>query len=300
MSLPNPAWSNCALLIAWDAIEAHVGPRCMPKVTRHTLEHLTAIEYGHGAYGVVMPTVGARGIVCKVTSDPSEAHTVSVLRTMRRPEGIVRYGPIFRLPGSRKGNPLYILWREEAFDVGKIFGRTREDDDARELLDHFFDETIPTCKIACSPRASARELAEVRESAVRFRGNTGYEDGKAPGVLQRVGGALSSSTAKAGRGLAVAVEIARELESLPKYRSIAKTLLQLIAQGVLVTDVHDGNFGYVQRNGRRVAVITDPGNVAFVTTRFDKTEPPDVMRGLSSSVRSKVASNERSARCGAR
>lgn len=301
MARPNPAWSNCALLRSWDAIEAHVDPKMMPKVTKHTLDQLKAVEYGHGVYGVVMPTVGAKGVVCKVTSDPSEAHTVAVYHALRkRPEGIVRYGPIYKLPGSRLGNPLYVLWREEAFDVGKVFGRSSEDQAALSILNSFFDETAPTCTVACSTRTSRRELEDVRQSAARFRGHTGYEDGQTPSFFDKVGEFFSSKTAKAGRGLAVAEELASDLETLPKFRAIARALLTLMSQGVLVTDVHDGNFGYVKRGGRRLAVITDPGNVAFVTTKFDDVNPPDVMRGLSKRVRAQVDEAERNARCSVR
>jgi hypothetical protein len=296
-ALPNPGWSNCALLRFWDAIERRVGPRAMPKVTKHTATSLRAVEYGHGVYGVVMPTVGAKGAVCKITTDPSEAHTVAVYHRLHpRPQGLVKYGPIFELPSAKR--PMWILWREEAFDVGKVFDGEREDDVAAlTILNAFFDETSATCRVACSARTPERTLAKIRSSARAYRGHTGYEGGAEPGPLERLSGVFRGKEANAARGVAVAEELAVELESLPKYRLIGRALAELLRQDVLVTDTHAGNFGYVHRGGRRLAVITDPGNVAFLSTRFDKVRAPGLLDGLSREARERAEAASRRAGC---
>ena len=270
-----------------------MGPGYMPKVTKHTLTSLRAIEYGHGSYGVVMPTLSAKGWIVKVTSDPSEAHTVVVYHKLpRKPEGIVRYGPIFKLPRDHDGRPMYVLWREEAFDVGKVFGKG--DEVPLYLMNSIFDETIPTCKAACSTDTPKRELDEIRRSATQARGHTGYEDGQSPNWWKKFSGNFASMTTKAGRGLAVAQELAQDLTVFPKFEAIGKAMLELMKQGILVTDVHSGNFGYVKRRGRRIAAITDPGNVAFLTTKYDGLKAPSVMSGLSANVKSRIEQKPKS------
>lgn len=297
-ALPNPAWSNCALLRSWDAIEAHVGARMMPKVTKHTADQLRAIEYGHGAYGVVMPTVGAKGTVFKVTSDPTEAHFVSAYRSLsHKPEGIVKYGPIFMLPGTHQGRPLFAMLREEASDVGKVLHDTPQDREAERLLNAIFDETVPTCKVACSTHTSSAVLARVRESATRHLRDTGYESGDGPGFWKKTGLAFSGSEDRAGFGVAAATTLAKELTRLPKMAAVGRAILSLISSGIVVSDLHLGNFGNVMRNGRKVVAITDPGNVAFLTTKFDKTWPKQIDAGLSPAAKAKFAAQSRSS-CG--
>jgi len=166
-----------------------------------------------------------------------------------------------------------VLWREEAFGVGQVFGLSENDQTALTIVNSIFDETIPTCRIACSPRASRQDLDAIRRSAESDTGHTGYEDGGSPSFISRVASKFSSKISQAGRGFAVAQELAEELASIQKFKAIGNAMLSLMKQGLLITDTHDGNFGYVKRGGRKIAVITDPGNVAFVTTKFDGVEP---------------------------
>jgi hypothetical protein len=71
-------------------------------------------EYGAGHYGVVYPTQKP-GIVCKITTDASEAQTVANMMTWDQiPYGMVKYYAIFQFSGSSlKRRPVYILWRDE-------------------------------------------------------------------------------------------------------------------------------------------------------------------------------------------
>jgi hypothetical protein len=71
-------------------------------------------EYGAGHYGVVYPTQKP-GIVCKITTDASEAQTVANMMTWNnKPDGIVKYYAVFQFAGSSiKRRPVYILWRDE-------------------------------------------------------------------------------------------------------------------------------------------------------------------------------------------
>jgi hypothetical protein len=71
-------------------------------------------EYGAGHYGVVYPTQKP-GIVCKITTDASEAQTVAnVMSWEQQPYGMVKYYAVFQFAGSSlKRRPVYILWRDE-------------------------------------------------------------------------------------------------------------------------------------------------------------------------------------------
>lgn len=71
-------------------------------------------EYGAGHYGVVYPTQKP-GIVCKITTDASEAQTVAnIMSWDQQPYGMVKYYAVFQFAGSSlKRRPVYILWRDE-------------------------------------------------------------------------------------------------------------------------------------------------------------------------------------------
>lgn len=71
-------------------------------------------EYGAGHYGAVYPTQ-TPGVVCKITTDPSEAQfVVNAISLGKWPRGIVKYYAIFRFRGkSHKRRPMYIIWRDE-------------------------------------------------------------------------------------------------------------------------------------------------------------------------------------------
>ena len=72
-----------------------------------------------GYYGCVYRT-NKEHVVFKVTSDITEIKFVELILQMgEEPEGIVKYYRIVKFPGSYRGRPVYGIWREEAFDIGK-------------------------------------------------------------------------------------------------------------------------------------------------------------------------------------
>lgn len=81
-------------------------------------------EYGAGHYGVVYPTQKP-GIVCKITTDASEAQTVANMMTWdQQPYGIVKYYAVFQFAGSSlKRRPVYILWRDEVQPITLVDDR---------------------------------------------------------------------------------------------------------------------------------------------------------------------------------
>jgi hypothetical protein len=70
-------------------------------------------EYGSGHYGTIYPTQ-IKGIVCKITTDASEARFVAnALSIGKFPRGIVKYYHVISLKRKYKNRPVYALWREE-------------------------------------------------------------------------------------------------------------------------------------------------------------------------------------------
>jgi hypothetical protein len=269
---PNPAWTNKLLARDWDALTRLVGPARMPQLESRAGSRLVAREYGSGVYGTVMPT-RTPGLVLKITSDPTEAHVAAVAREMRPyPPGLVRYGHVVRLEGHREGRPLYALWREEADDVGEVIdpeGRAAHDlNEIRKAAD-------PSFRMTYTPDNRTRSLQHIIDAANRYEGHTGYEDGgPGPGPLRRVELTLKGPPARAGFGLDVFVLFAQDLAAGREAPLVGKTLLYFASRGLILADVHPGNLGRVTRNGRRVVVITDPGNVAFLASDYDAVQPP--------------------------
>lgn len=263
----NPAWTNAALLRHWDALERLVGPRRMPVVDEHTAHRLVAVEYGSGAYGTVMPT-RTKGLVLKVTSDPTEAKIAAVALTLRPyPSGLVRYRAVLRLSGRHGGNPIYALWREEAYDVGKALDR---DERAIGQLETIRDQADEAFRLLYDdPRARS----EVASAAERCAGATGFEGGRDPGVVARVKRWSKGRAASAGCGVDAARVVADEMSERGRGRWVGATIRDLIDRGILLADVHPGNVGSVPRGGSMRVVITDPGHATFLTDEFDRVEP---------------------------
>ncbi|MCP4244659.1 MAG: hypothetical protein GY772_29300 [bacterium] len=82
------------------------------------------VEYGCGYFGCVMPT-HAPNVVLKLTTDKSEALFANLAASLgdKQPPGIVKYFAVVKLRGvtakpDGDDHDVYLLWREEAYDVG--------------------------------------------------------------------------------------------------------------------------------------------------------------------------------------
>jgi hypothetical protein len=119
----NPEWVD--EVVAQNHRElTYRAPQGAEVVVEEAEGHLHAPELGCGAYGCVFRTT-APGIVLKITSDPTEATFVQVLKDkgLANTLGITRYYGSSLLEGRRQGRALYALWREEADDVGELVAR---------------------------------------------------------------------------------------------------------------------------------------------------------------------------------
>lgn len=119
----NPPWVTQALADAWETITAKVRPQWLPRLedVHAKRGHVSAdlAELGCGAYGCVLPTLDA-GVVLKVTTDETEAEFAAYLsKDLIRPFVTV-YRTVMSIPAKHEGRRIYLLWREEANDVGGI------------------------------------------------------------------------------------------------------------------------------------------------------------------------------------
>lgn len=278
----NPAWTNRTLDSHWEALKALVGPARLPRVADPIAKPPRAEEYGSGSYGTVMPT-HTPGIVCKVTSDPSEAKFVEVARQLgEMPEGIVRYEGIVRVPSVHQRRPVYVLWREEATEVGELSLYTRLDfsyarcrnEYERECYQDFWDGLNVYRGAAAVVRAALKTKrftgADVLDAQSRHRrfDSTHLAD-ELEVVKSQYRGILRAAAA-----LEICELAAQLLGSSPESDLVGEALEFYQSKGILLADVHHENVGKVARSGYTQWVITDPGHAVLLTDRFKDVEPP--------------------------
>lgn len=122
----NPPWVTRLIADSLVTLQETVPSEWLPKI-HHTVAGKgntikgELVEYGCGAYGCVMPTVGDKNVVLKLTSDPSEAKFATEIADSLPTPCVVRYHQAARLQGAeRHGREVFLLWRESADAVGQI------------------------------------------------------------------------------------------------------------------------------------------------------------------------------------
>ena len=228
------------------------------------------VEYGSGRYGVVLPTHDAR-VVLKLTTDRSEAMAAAWLAKQKRPiRGIVRYHAVLELPAKHRGRTIYALWREEAEYVGAVryYARSKGQT-ARYLVEQkLLSTTTSTAqsvvqRMISNPRAVETYRREAREGYDRALGVTTKRMAEEFFRLDRM---------RTGRGVTASVERvvlgARLLTHGKILAPTGRAILDGFKRGVFFSDIHDGNIGIVERRGRELAVITDPGNAIPMSKKF--------------------------------
>ena len=270
--LAKTPWIDRSMKTVWERVVAasprrEWAPRLLPG-KKFSLE-----EYGCGHYGCVFPTSDP-AVVCKLTSDPTEAFFVAAAMSIGTfPEGIVRYYGIYRIPGAEhRGRPLFVLWREEATEVGKVLhyppsymwknlppseayvARSKSllfnrlglfQDNAGKIRD--------TLKRAPDPFAMAEAAKELSlDWAWRFVS----ESDEGPFVpAERFRGEK-----RVALHLAVLDRLTVEMENEYLADQIGGALKFYLDEGLLLADVHQGNVGLVEGRVGSSPVITDPGH----------------------------------------
>jgi len=76
-------------------------------------------ELGCGRYGCVVPTA-TPGIVLKITTDDTEAEFAFMLAGDLVAPICIKYHRVVKTMARHEGKDVYLLWRDVAFDVGKV------------------------------------------------------------------------------------------------------------------------------------------------------------------------------------
>jgi hypothetical protein len=298
MTLDGSAWVDRTMTEVWDRVASVVPETWMPRIatgSTRSKKYKRVEEYGCGHYGCVMPT-SEPGLVCKLTSDVSEARFVVRALTLGGTYGIVEYSNIYALRGVERSSgwghkrPMFVLWRSEAYNVGLLQGYPhmfasaipealnsfiRDDYDRRTLreglalLDNFQQEAA-VARRYIKPRLQAAENREAFLKDVwityeladysKVEVERNYRRAEVYGAPKWVTGL---------RRVGIAIEncrwIASEMTGTPLLNRVGEALLHYLDEGLLLADVHRGNIGVSDDNE---LIITDPGHVVEIHPRW--------------------------------
>lgn len=238
---PTP-WVTRLLGGAYEQLEEMVPPKWLPKLTKTKGKGTTFTgkleEFGCGAYGCVLPTLD-RGVVLKVTSDESEADFAKRLAPILPTPIVTAYYQIADLRGAKyKGAPVFLLWREEAEEVGKI------------------DEVVGQHAEDAIAKQHAAATAAFTAIMVKKHGDAS-DEWLVPPTDAEIAELMNAWRAAA-----------RAMAKIPELAFVAHGLLAAEAMGVFISDTHGGNLGVCMRNGQPTWVITDPGNVVVTNPKL--------------------------------
>jgi hypothetical protein len=259
-------------------------------------------EYGCGHYGCVMPT-NEMSVVCKLTTDISEARFVAQAMLLPETEGIVEYKGIYALRGEERSvgyghkRPMFILWRTEAFEVGALARRWMHGDapafignvgsyEYRVLREGVHLTQRFKAEAAVVRRFVGNRLREIeRGREVRLGGSWGHAGQvvNREQLLSAVWDAYGrenydyGETGKFGapksviglKRVGIAINnceaVAQELENTQFVYLIGRALEFFLGEGLLLADVHLNNIGLSADNE---LIITDPGHVVEIHPRW--------------------------------
>lgn len=282
-ALEATPWVQRTLRTVWDRVAAQVPESWMPKSRDRASQVFE--EFGCGHYGCVMPT-NEPGLVCKLTSDISEARFVARAMTLPPHDGIVEYKGLYALRGEERsvgwGNkrPMFILWRAEAFHVG-LLSQARFYPNDPMLRAYFKAPEDPYTRRMVQEgdtllRRFQREAAVVRKYLKpRLQTASNKEQ-----LLSKVWQAFESSPpedpdlrsahwAKGLQRVGIAINNcwhdAQMIQSTPYVDPVGGALAHYLNEGLLLADVHLNNIGVSQDNA---LIITDPGHAIEIHPRW--------------------------------
>lgn len=307
--LGSTPWVDSSLSPLVPAIERRLGPGYVPRFTGSG-KRLTFEEFGCGHYGCAMPTRD-KAVVLKATTDPAEAWLAAWLAHEQhqcgpdgRDEGcapvagIVRYLAVYATPKRKGRSKIYLIWREEAQDVGGI--------KAWNAIDQYMNRNVPTGYTDWQARAMTESQAylsayNITAAVIRNRIVTKvkpevyvklldearggiYEDYAFEWAAEHLGGNVASVRRTGSEfeelrgdrarqlaiGLAVCKQAAELMENTDGMTRVGQTLAWLYDEGILLADIHGGNLGRVLGGDWNDVLITDPGHAFPIRADFER------------------------------
>jgi len=227
----NPDWSWNLLDDIWPQLQARVSERLMPIPEQILVEarNPRVREHGEGFFGVVMPTHDPRWVF-KLTRDASEAHFVNAIRRMGLRcslTGIARYSPVYNTG----------LAQPSSTSSGQVYALWREAADVAGIGVWEAFANTPRRTMAKHAAGRVRDLIDALRD---------FHAERSKKTLQQARIMLQGC---AQNGL---------------LADAAEDLLALMNKGIVVTDVHLGNWGVVPRRPK-VLTLIDPGMVVYLT-----------------------------------
>jgi hypothetical protein len=297
--LGKTAWVDRHLGLVWERVRQAVpDEEWLPLVAEERGRGFVSVEeLGCGHYGCVMPSYKPE-VVVKLTSDTTEAFFVAAALELGRRdedawEGLTEYFAIYRIKGAfHRRRPLYILWREAAFDVGgpalvKVY---RDDDYKRRSLQQLFayldkfkwsaNKVRQALRKGTDPYALVDKAKEYEDWAW---GTVEEHPGNAQNALHDKARAPHwSKNARGAQGVAAHLRHCQLIAELMEYTCLSdhvgRALSFYLERGLLLADVHQGNVGHVTRpdyTEPRI-VITDPGHAVPLIDEWDEIEIEEI------------------------
>lgn len=255
MELGDTPWVDRAWRKLVDRVQVRddIEEKWVPRVSNE--RPLRFQEYGCGAYGCVSPTEQP-GVVVKLTSDASEALFVAWALTVPKPAaGLIRFHKVMAVPDATyRGRPLYVLWRDEAVDVGALdVSRQRgvgHAVHAHQLEVTYLNQLMENARQV--GQALKRWRARMSDEGFVSTLQLLWDAYQAPGTLE---------VPKHVTVVLVAVQKAehymQEL-SRSRFKGIATALLHYLKRGVLLADVRGANVA------RRIQTYGSPGDWVII------------------------------------
>jgi hypothetical protein len=246
--------------------------------------HPVGAPLGCGHYGCVYAT-SAPDVVLKVSTDPTEVKFIDWAMALAAaeggwPDGIVRYHKAVVLPSQFRGRPSALIWREGAFDVGKVLspqvihrhdyeGRAKREF-ANMLLtfQRHAGQVVSVVRRAKHPEKVLEQTLALASWAADYVDDrvtwdfSGWNNIPLPNV---------KSAYRAAMCLRICEVTAEFMEHANEFSTyVGATLGHYLDRGALLADVHTGNVGAVLRDdfSRPIVVITDPGHAFIVEGGF--------------------------------
>lgn len=225
-------------------------------------------EYGTGHYGAVYPTQ-MPGIVCKVTTDRTEAQfVINAISLNKWPDGIVKYYAIFQIKSRKMYNrPVYVLWRDEVSPPQLTHADDPQDRKMIQIVHNVKDIAAWMRNMLLRGK---REIPEDYPDYMRFDFND-FERGM--GALRWFNSFLRAPRAwKLAAGMEALRWGMRDQLDWSYAFTPGGAMWFYLEHGMLLADIHSNNI----MRGKDGWVISDPGHMIELDDRFKGIHVPEI------------------------